>query len=64
MKKQFYSYVKTKLKLSTAIHLLYDNDEDKKLTSDFEIGSLFNRSLQQEFKKDYNHQNFKLAQKK
>ena len=62
--KQFYSYVKSKLKLSTAIPLLYDNNLDKTITSDFEIASLFNRSFQKVFKKDDNHQSFKLAKKK
>ena len=37
--KKFYSYVKSKLKLNNSIHLLYDNDKNKTVTSDFEIAT-------------------------
>ena len=61
--KFFYSYVKSKYKFSTAIPLLYDNDKDKTITSDFETASFFNRSFTKVLKKDNNYQSFELAQK-
>ena len=62
--KKFYCYGKSKLKLSTAIPLLNDNNIHKAITSDFEVASLFNRRFQKVSKKDDYHQSFKLAQKK
>ena len=64
IKKKIYSCVKSKLKLSTAIPLLNDNNIHKAITSDFEVASLFNRRFQKVSKKDDYHQSFKLAQKK
>ena len=61
--KKFYSYVKSKLKLNNSIHLLYDNDKNKTVTSDFEIATLFNINFQKVFKKDESYQSFKLPQK-
>ena len=61
--KKFYSYVKSKLKLNNSIHLLYDNDKNKTVTSDFEIATLFNINFQKVFKKDESYQSFKLLQK-
>ena len=61
--KKFYSYVKSKLKLNNSIHLLYDNDKNKTVTSDFEIATLFNINFQKVFKKDGSYQYFKLPQK-
>ena len=55
--------MKSKLKLNNSIHLLYDNDKNKTVTSDFEIATLFNINFQKVFKKDESYQFFKLPQK-
>ena len=47
--KKFYSYVNSKLKLNNSIHLLYDSDKNKTVSSDFEIATLFNTNFQKVF---------------
>ena len=44
-----YNCVKSKLRLSTAKPLLYDNNLDKTINTDFKIASRFKRGFQKVF---------------
>ena len=62
IKKDFYSYVRSKLKLIPSLPPLY-NDNNKPLISNFEKLSLFNKSFHSVFEKDQDHQDLKLVSK-
>ena len=61
--KKFYTFVKSKLKLTPSIPVLL-NENNFPIVSEFDKASFFNRSFQKVFIKDCDDKNFKLVQKK